>query len=67
MHYAGKRLAAELNFGGPYSEYQASWINHVTSHAFTMVTHLRQKTNVNAGDRESFEGTGLIFCGAVGG
>ncbi len=45
----------------------ASWLNHVTSHTFTMVTHLSQSTNVNAGDWESFEGTGLIFCGVVGG
>ncbi len=40
-------------FLGPYSGMpirSASWINHVTSHALTMDTHLRQKTNVNAGE-----------------
>ncbi len=30
----------------------ASWINHVTSHALTMVTHLRQKNKVNAEEIE---------------
>ncbi len=30
----------------------ASWINHVTSHVLTMVTHLRQKNKVNAEEIE---------------
>ncbi len=36
MRYAGKRLAADSNFLGPYYGIPirlANWINHVTSHA----------------------------------
>ncbi len=50
MRYAGKRLAADSKFFGAVfwnvgiPIRLASWINHVTSHALTMVTHLRQKT-----------------------
>ncbi len=59
-------LHAGSNILGPYSGIPirlASYINHVTSHALTMVTHLTQKTNVNAGDQESDEGIGLISEG----
>ncbi len=51
MRYAGKRLAAGSNFLGPIPIRSASWINHVTSHALTMVTHLRQK-KINAEEIE---------------
>ncbi len=74
MRYAGKCLAAGSNFLGPYSGRLEHirlpcWINHVTSHALTMVTHLRQN-KVNAEEIEKVlkaHWTHFLWGSTVGG